>query len=176
MVVFSYLDQQVRHFFKFICIVGVPQDVFYMEIFHILRQYKILDVDKADNIVLVLLIYGKTGVHGIPENGEDFGVAVLDIYGYHVDAGNHDILCQRVRKIEHVVDHFPLLGLNDAVLVADLHIGPQLRLGHGGDLFAGVNAHQAQNTVRELVDHKDNRGKKLHQAVNNSAVSKGELG
>ncbi len=146
-----------------------------MELGAMLRKDEILDIDEAYNVVLILLIDGKTGIHGASEYGQHFLVGAVDVRGYHVDSGDHDVLGPGVGEVEHIVDHFLFFGLDDAVFMTHIHIGAQFGLGHSGDLLAGIDAHHAQDTIGGFVHHEDNGGEKLYQTVNNSAVSKGYL-
>ena len=126
---------------------SIPQDGFYLEILLIFREDKVLDVDQADDIILVVLIYGESGVHGFLECRHDFTESGIDVHGHHVDPGNHDVLGQGIREIEYIVNHFPLFRFDNAVRMADFHIGAQLGLCHGGNLLTGVNVQYAEDAV-----------------------------
>ncbi len=149
---------------------GVPEDRPDLEMFLVLGEDEVLDIDQADDVVLVILIHGETCVHGLPEDGEHFLEGGFHVHGDHVDPGHHDVLGQRIGEIEHIVDHLFLLGFDDAALVAHVHIGAELCLGHGGDLLAGVDVQQAQDSVGHFVHHEDYGGHDLHQAVYDAAV------
>jgi len=110
-----------------------------MESTLILRQDKVLDIDQTDNIVLVILIDRKPGIHGIPENCQNIVISSIQTDRYHIDAWNHDILGVGIGKIEHIVDQLAFLGFDDTVLMTDVHVGFQLAFSHGAGFFVGID-------------------------------------
>ncbi len=154
---------------------GVPENIFHKEIFRISRKNEVLDIDETDYIVLLLLVHGKTGIHGFPEYIHHLVIGSVYVDSNHIDPRDHDILCQGIGKIKHIIDHFPLFGFDDAVLMTYLHIGAKLGLGHGSHALAWIDMHQPQDSVRQLVDYENHRGQELHQPIYDAAVRQGKL-
>ena len=90
---------------------------------------------------------GIVNTAGFLECRHDFTESGIDVHGHHVDPGNHDVLGQGIREIEYIVNHFPLFRFDNAVRMADFHIGAQLGLCHGGNLLTGVNVQYAEDAV-----------------------------
>ena len=88
----------------------------------VIAEYEILDVDQADDIVLILLIHGKPGVHGLPENLQHIAVGGIHADCHHIDSGDHDILGHGIGEVKHIVDHLLFFGLDDTVLMAYVYI------------------------------------------------------
>ena len=102
---------------------GIPDDAVNMEICRIFCKDEVFYVYQTDNVVRILFVDRKSGIHGLPKYGKHLFIAVLHINGDHVDTGNHNILGNCIGKIKYIVDELPLLGLDHTILVAYIHIG-----------------------------------------------------
>ena len=119
---FPHFYHQVGCFFVLISIIGIPEDIGNTEIFPILYQDKILDIHKADNIIVIILIHRNTGIHIFLKYAEKLFITGFHAYSAHIDTGNHDILGNRIAEIKHIVNHFPFFRFNDAVFMTDIHV------------------------------------------------------
>ncbi len=72
-------------------------------------QEQVLDIHDANDIVRCLLIDRISRILLLSENIHDLLIAGIHIEECHIDTRNHNILRDRIPKIEHVVDHLLLV-------------------------------------------------------------------
>ena len=126
----------------------IPQNGLHIEVGFVLGQDKVFDIDQANDIVRIVLIYRESGVHGFTESGQNIIKSSIHIHCDHIDLGNHDIFGQRIREIKHIIDHFFLFGFNYAIFVAHVHNGTKLVLSHGIIFRVRVDTKQKQHSTR----------------------------
>ncbi len=166
--------QQVRYALIFICIIGFPQYFLDLEFLCIFYKNKILDIDHAHDMIRVTVIDRDPGKHGCLESGKQFLVGGVYGHGGHLNAGDHDILGDRIAEIKYVIDQLPLLGLDHAALVAYVHIGFKFFLCNAEIVAVGADVQQPQDPVGDPVDHEDDGGQDAHQHTDDAAVEQGD--
>ena len=138
-------------------------------------QQQVLHIDKADDVVGGVLIYGKTGKHVNTIDLDQFLVGGVHIGKDHVDTGNHNVLCQGITEIHHVIYHFQLFFFDDAFLMAYIHDGTQLVLGDDLLFLVGINAKKPKEASGKSIYDKNHRGKQKHQKIDDRGYQKGQL-
>ena len=93
-----------------------------MEMLRILKEEKVLDIDDADDVIGLIFVNGKTGIHVFFEQRFDIIVSIMYIGHDHINAGDHDIPGDRIRKFEHIMYHLAFFSLDHAVLMPHIHI------------------------------------------------------
>ena len=74
-------------------------------------------------------------------------------------------------EVIKVGDHLFLFGFNDTVFVTDVNNGQKLILRHSLRLGVGIDAHQAHNSIRKMVDYEDSRGQNTGQPVDDCGIA-----
>ena len=95
--------------------------------------------EQADDVVGVLLIDREPGQAGGLYGGLDLLGRVVHPQHLHVGAVNHHVLGGHVVKLEDVLDHLFLAGLDGALLLADVHHHADALLGYLIVLLIGVD-------------------------------------
>ena len=127
---FPHFHEQFRDVFVLVSKVWLTHDVTDVEGFVLVVEKKIFHIDDTNNIVLSVFKNGKTGKLIFTENLDQLIVSIVYIGKCNVNTGNHDIFCVGVSQVKHVIDHLFFIGFDKAVLMAYIHDGTQLVLGH----------------------------------------------
>ena len=99
----------------------------------------------------------------LPEYLNQVIVTILNVNKHHINSGNHDILCNGVAQVEHVVNHLPFFRLNDSLFMAHIHNGPELILCDIVIFLIGVHMKGLKHNQRHPVNEDNKRGQHGHQ-------------
>ena len=103
-----------------------------------MKQKEIFHIDNANHVVAVSLVDRDTGKTLRTEDLKKLFVGAVNVCTDHIHAGDHDVLGGGVAEIKHVVDHLPLVALDDSVFMAHIHNCAELMLSHKAGLGIGV--------------------------------------
>ena len=170
-----HLHHQVGSFLIFIGIIGFPEDILYFEILLIGYEQKVFDIHETLYIVRIVLVDGNSGIHGFPEQCQQFVVGGFHIHHCYINFRNHNVFGIRITEIKHIVNHFPFFCFYGAVFMADIHIGFQIPFCHGRCFFCRMNMEQKHDTARQFVDDNNDRSKEQHQQTDDLGIGKGDF-
>ena len=119
---------KLRRLFKLVSVIRLTQVIPQLKFLVFRDQEQVLDIHDANDIVRRLLIDRISRILLLSENIHDLLIAGIHIEECHINTRNHNILRDRIPKIEHVVDHLLLVGLDHTLFVADLHDRAELIL------------------------------------------------
>ena len=166
------LHHQLGKLLGFKGIKGLAQVIRHAEGRLVLHQQQVLDIDDAHHVVRCLLIDRKPGIMLLPEYLNQVIVTILNVNKHHINSGNHDILCNGVAQVEHVVNHLPFFRLNDSLFMAHIHNGPELILCDIVIFLIGVHMKGLKHNQRHPVNEDNKRGQHGHQNMNHMAHPK----
>ena len=121
---------------------------------------EILGVDQADEVVLLQIVHGQAREGVGREEPVDFGVAVRNVAGDHVDAGREDFLDAHIVEFDGGLDQVPFVAVDGAARLDFVHHDLELRFRDAlGRLLAGDAAAQGLlQLVEEEVDRRKDAG------------------
>ena len=114
----------------------------------------------------------------LAERGKDLVHGRLDVEAEHVRARHHHRAHERVLQLEDLVDHLPLLALDDPLAGAHVHERPQLLLRQLGSLppLVAGEAHGERGQAAEEQAHGRQRGPEpAHRPVDEGQEALGVL-
>ena len=172
---FPHLNEKIRDILVFIGKMRLTEKVPDIKRIILIVKKKILHIDDTNDIILCVLINRKTGKSVGSENIDQFFVSIVYVGKCYIDTGNHDVLGICISEIENVVDHFFFVGFNDTILVADIHDGTELFLGHGFVDSIRIYMQDVQEKSGYQIYHKDHGCHESHQKMNDSDITQGKL-
>ena len=172
---FPHFHEKIRDILVFIGKMWLTEKVPDIKRIILIIKKKVLHIDDTNDIVLCVLIDWKTGKSVCTENIDQFFVSIVYVGKSYIDTGNHDVLGICISEIENVVDHFFFVGFNDTILVADIHDGTELFLGHGFVDSIRIYMQDVQEKSGYQIDHKDHGCHESHQKMNDSDITQGKL-
>ena len=119
----AHFHHQIGNFFEFIGIISVTQYFFNLELFRILYQNEIFDIDNTDDIIRITIEYRDTRKHRCAERRQHFLVSGSKRKACHMYPRHHNIFGDRITEIKHVIYQFPLFRFDRAAFVADIDVG-----------------------------------------------------
>ena len=147
----------------------------YLEVLVIFKSDEFLHVDDTYDVLPLLVIYGKPGVHALLEYLKDLVIGIIYINAYHSDLGDHDILGNMVGKIKKIVDHLTLFSFDLTILMADINISLDGILCYCIALSVGIDTHDEENSLCHTVYDNDKRCKYDHKDINDTRICKSHL-
>ena len=149
------LHHQISGFLKFIRIVCIAKNAADGKMIPLGTEDKILDIDLTDDVILIFLINGDTGIHRFPEKSKEIIIRGIRIDSDHINTGNHDVAGNSIAEIKDVVDDFPFLCFDNTILMADIHVGLQFIFSHGGFII-GIQLKKMKNKAGDFINYKNN--------------------
>ena len=101
-------------------------------------ENEIFHINNANDIVCIFFVDRDTGKALLLKQLHKLIERCRNIYHDHVDTRNHNIFCNSIPEIEHIIDHLFFFALNHTFLMADFHDGTQFILCDGILFFVWI--------------------------------------